>query len=292
MNHTIADIYRPFRDISVYPSYFNHACVIAWTVDPALLDAQFYIARKYDGGSEWEPLNTDPVYGTTYTDTTFGSANKVQVPHYQIIADLPDGRSFKSPEIALYAKTGRKAYGIAHHIIRNKYLQARQDGIPVLYYPSVKNGKISADLNPVTGQREKAPCYESNSTDPENDQDNDYGTYYAQGYYRPFITYMRLMGSRLQRQDRLDVGIFDETVMNATFLAFPPVRSGDMVVDVATDRRWIIGDSIQAELVQGVIPVGYTTFITLQDHNLPVYSVPIPNNYSEMLESLTWPVVR
>lgn len=285
------EISRPFRDVSIFPSYFNRSAVVAWSVDQALKNADFYIARKWDGGAEWEPLNTEPVKGTTFTDTDFYSQNRVQVPVYKVMAEL-DGKTWYSPEIALYSKTGRKAYGIAHHIIRNKYLQARQDGIPVLYYAAVKNGELSDNINKWTGQTEKAPCYRSNSTNPDEDQNNDYGTYYKQGYYRPFITFIRLMGARIQKTNLLDVGLFDDTVTNASFLAFPPVRTGDLVVDPSTDRRWIVGDSIQSELVQGVIPVGYNAYLTLKSHNDPVYSVPIPDNYYQMLENLTWPIIR
>lgn len=285
------EIFKPFRDVSIFPSYFKRAAVIAWIVDPVLKDADFYIARKYDGGAEWEPLNAEPVKGTTFTDTDFYSKNRSQVPSYRVMAEL-DGKTWFSPEIALYAKTGRKAYGIAHHIIRNKYLQARQDGIPVLYYASVKNGELSDNINKWTGQTEKAPCYRSNSTNPEDDQNNDYGTYYKQGYYRPFITFIRFMGERVQKTNILDIGLFDDTVVNAEFLAFPPVRMNDLVIDPMTDRRWIVGNSIKSELVQGVIPVGYSAFLTLKPHNDPVYSVPIPDNYYQMLNDLTWPITR
>lgn len=285
------DIFRPFRDVNIYPSYAKHAAVVAWKVDPALRDADFYIARKYDGGAEWEPLNATAVKGTTYTDTEFTIKNRTQVPSYRVMAVL-DGKTWFSPEVALYARTGRKAYGIAHHIIRNKYLQARQDGIPVLYYPAVKNGELNSNIDPVTGQRVKAPCTKNNSTDPDNDQDNDYGTYYQKGFYRPFMTYMRLMGARLQRTNVLDTGVFDDLVQNVELLAFPPARTGDMIVDPITDRRWIIGDSIQTELVQGIIPVGHSAYVTLMSHNDPIYSVPLPNNYMQMMEDLTWPVQR
>jgi hypothetical protein len=279
---------QSFLDISIFPSHAKRTAIVAWTTIPALKQAEFYIYRKWDGGAEWELLNTSPATGTTYADTTFAVRNKEQVPSYKILA-IVDGKEFVSPEVALFTKAGRKAFGIAHNIIRAKYFQARQDGIPVLYYPSRKNGPMNASLDAVTGQRVLAPCPQNNSTSPDDDADNDYGTYYAGGYYRPFITFIRLMGAKLQRENRLDDGVYDESVQQTSFLAFPPVRSGDMVVDVATDRRWFVGESIRAEMVKGVIPVGYTANLTLQAHNHPCYTVPIPNNYSEMLRQLVWP---
>ena len=274
--------------MSIYPSHAKRVAIVAWTTIPSIKDADFYIYRKWDGGAEWELLNTTPAKGITFADTNFTLRTKNQVPHYKILA-LLDGKEYISPAVALFSKVSRKAYGVAHNIIRAKYLQARQDGLPVLYYPAIKNGAMSSTLDAITGQRLAAPCPQNNSTDPDDDADNDYGTYYAGGYYRPFLTYIRLMGAKAIREDRLDEGYFDESVQQVKFLSFPPVRTGDMVVDVATDRRWFVGESIQAELVKGIIPVGYSSTLTLQSHNHPCYTVPIPNNYHEMLHRLTWP---
>lgn len=269
-----------FRNILIFPSYHKRTAIVAWVVDPKIKDAEFYVYRKIDGGAEWELLNDEPVFGTTFADTKFYIPNKVQQPVYKVLAILGNDE-YVSPEVALFSRTGRKEFGLAHNIIRAKYLQARQDGIPILYYPLVKNGEKNATLDAVTGQRIQASC-------PD---ENDYGTYYAQGYYRPFLTYIRFLGERVQRTSILDTGITDSTEMNAELLAFPPVRTGDLIVDVATDRRWIVGDNIRTDNVKGIIPVSYTAQITLQAHNAPCYGVPIPTNYPEMISKLTWPML-
>lgn len=281
---------KPFIDVSIFPSHAKRTAIVAWITIPEIKNAEFYIYKKYDGGSEWELLNETPATGTTYADTSFFVRTKEQVPHYKVLA-LLDGKEYISPAVAVFANAGRKAFGIAHNIIRAKYLQARQDGIPVLYYPAVKNGPMNSSLDAVSGQRVKGVCPQNNSTDPDDDADNDYNTFYAQGYYRPFLTFVRFLGAKLQRESRLDDGIYDDSVQRTAFLAFPPVRTGDMVVDVATDRRWFVGESIQSEMVKGIIPVGYSANLTLQAYNHPCYTVPIPNNYYEMLRQLTWPII-
>lgn len=275
---------QAFRDINILPSHNKRTAIVAWLVDPSIKTAAFYIYRKYDGGAEWELLNETPVYGNTYADKDFFIKNKEQVPAYKVLALTEDNKEYVSPEVALFSRTGRKAYGVAQNIIRSKYYQARQDGIPVLYYPAITNGAMSASLDDVTGQRLEASC-----TVSEGDE-VDYGTYYKGGYYRPFLTYVRLIGERIQREDRLDDGIYDTSLYNVEFLAFPPVRTGDLVVDVATDRRWFVGSSIKMEAVQSIIPVSYTATLSLQEHNHPCYAVPIPTNYHDMLRRLTWPL--
>lgn len=277
---------QAFKDINIFPSYHNRTAIVAWVVDPSIRDAEFYVYRRIDGGAEWEALSTEPTYGSTFADTEFYIPNKVQQPMYKVLAIKGD-KEWVSPDVALFSKVGRKAFGLAHNIIRAKYFQARQDGIPVLYYPLAKNGEKTSTLDSVTGQRTKADCA---TGDGETDE-NDYNTYYAAGYYRPFITYIRFLGERVQKENILDTGIYDSTVLNAELLAFPPVRTGDMIVDVSTDRRWTVGANIQTDLVKGVIPVSYTAQISLQPHNSPCYAVPIPSNYNAMVRRLTWPSI-
>lgn len=284
---------RVFRDIRIFPSHYKHTAIISWIIDPIIAEAKFYIYRKWDGGAEWELLNTTPVEGTnTYADTGFDIRNKLQVPAYKILAITGEGtdseREYVSDEVGLFTPTERKAFGIAHNITRSLYLQARQDGIPVLYYPNIKNGPISGNVDDV-GQRTSATCLNGDSGD--KNVTADYGEYYAGGYYRPFLTYVRFIGSRLVRENILDVGLYDESVQNAVFLAHPPVRSGDLVVDVSTDRRWIVSNNVKAQLVKSVIPVAYDAVINLQSHNDPCYAVPIPDNYPEMIKRLTWPTI-
>lgn len=283
---------RVFRDIRIFPSHYKHTAIISWIVDPVIAGAKFYVYRKWDGGAEWELLNTTPVEGTySYTDKTFDIKNKIQVPAYKLLAIVGEGteseKEYESEEVGLFTPTERKAFGIAHNITRSLYLQARQDGIPVLHYPSIKNGPVSDSIDDV-GQRTQAACINGEDT-LGGDDSPDYGEYYAGGYYRPFLTYVRFVGSRLVRENILDVGLYDEAVQNAIFLAHPPVRPGDMIVDVATDRRWIVSNNVKAQLVKSVIPVAYDAVINLQSHNDPCYAVPIPDNYPEMIRRLTWP---
>lgn len=278
-----------FRDVNIFPSYGRKAAVVAWVVDPALRDAEFYVYRRMDEGGEWELLNTEPVFGTTYVDTTLDVPNKLQTPGYKVLAILGK-REFESPDITIYDKTGRKAYGVAHNIIRAKYIQARHDGIPVLYYPLTRNGKRNESLDPDTGQRVKAAC--ASGDGGEGSEQDDYGTYYAGGYCRPFLTYMRLLGEYAQRENVLDTGVYDASTVMVEMLAFPYVRTDDLIVDVATDRRWKVGDSIQTNMVKGIIPVSHKVKVALQPHNDPCYSVPIPDNYPELVRNLTWPEIR
>lgn len=266
----------PFRNIHILPSYHSKSAVVRWEVDPKLKDYEFYIYKKQDGGQQWKLLNEQPVYGEIFIDTDFYSTNKVDVPHYKLLA-IKDDKEFASDQIAVFSHIRRREFGIIKKIIMTNYLQAKHDGIPVLYYPAIKNGIVSMNIDPVTGQRIAATC-------PDDDSEtSDFGTYYQGGYCPPFLTFIRLKGPNLQRQSLTEVGNWDESVQHVELLPYPPVRQGDMIIDVCTDRRWIINESIKPNEFKS-IPIGYTATMSLQSRNQECYSVPIPDDYPEMLK--------
>lgn len=112
-------VITPFRDIMIFPSYGKGRAVVAWTIDPEWIDAEFYIYKKTDGGQKYKLLNTTPVYGSTYTDNEFESKNLTDVPMYRIVAMKGD-KSVDSPEVALYDKTGKKSFGVAYKNFASK----------------------------------------------------------------------------------------------------------------------------------------------------------------------------
>lgn len=278
-------VITPFRDIIIFPSYSKGKAVVAWKVDPEWRDAEFYIYKKTDGGQAYSLLNTEPVYGSTFTDNTFESKNLTDTPFYRITA-FKGNQAADSPEVALYDKTGKKAFGVAYKLLHLKYIQAKTDGIPVLYYPAVTSGKVSSNIDPLTGQRTSYKCEEKDDTqdDTEKAEDQDYGQYYAGGYCPPFLTFIRLLGAKNMKTNILDEGNFQEETQVVEFLPFPPVRTNDLIVDVATDRRWVINKSVKPAHVKGIIPIGYTANMTLLPHGHKAYDVPVPSNYYQMLK--------
>lgn len=267
-----------FRRIHILPSYNSRTAVVQWYVDPTIKDAEFYVYKKQDGGQEWKLLNEYPVYGTIFLDTDFYSVNKYDTPHYKLLAILGD-KEYESEQVAVFSHIRRVEFGIIKKMIMTKFIHAKHDGIPVLYYPAIKSGKLSSNIDPITEQRMYATCTQDNS------ETSDYGKFYEGGYCHPFITFIRLKGSKLERTSLTDEGVWDESVQHIETLPYPPVRSGDMIVDVCTDRRWIINESIKPNEFKG-IPVGYETTMSLQPRNSECYAVPIPDNYEQMLKQL------
>lgn len=271
----------PFRDIAIFPSYGLKQAAVVWAVDPYLRDAEFYIYKQQDGGQEWELITETPIYGTRYIDTDFYSSNKTDIPAYRILA-IKNNEEYDSDIIALYSKVERREFGVAQAIIRDKYRQFRQDGTLVLYYPVKVTGPISDNIEEETGQRQKATC--PNDASP----DSDFGTYYKGGYAQPFLTFISFNGAKLQRKTILDEGVYDDATQLVDFLPFPPVRSGDLIVDVEQDKRWIVNSSIKTHFIKNT-PIGYEANMTLQPHSHPCYHVPVPDNYGEMRKQTLYP---
>lgn len=264
-----------FKEIQLYPSYGKKSLIIRWKVDSFLSDAVFYVGKARDRGAEYVTLNEIPIRGTTFVDTDFIIPNREEVSAYKIVADK-GGTLYTSDSVGVFSRMTRKDFGISQNIIRMKYLQASKgDGIGVLYYPAVKSGEVSMAIDPASGMRYKATC----------PGDTDMGGYYANGFYRPFYTFIRILNSRQTTLERSAAGEgLDDTVsLSAEFLPFPPVRTGDLIVDVETDNRYLIGKQIQTDMLRGVVPLSYTTTIELQQRSMPVYSFDPPDNYYQLI---------
>lgn len=224
-----------------------------------------------------ELITETPVKGRIYIDNNLFTTNKLHTPSYRILA-IKDNKEYDSNEIALFSEYNRKDFGIAHRIIKEKFIKAKFDGIPVLYYPALSSGELSNNIDSETGQRMATVC------DP-NDESQDYGTKYAGGYSPPFITYVRLKGVKVDKQNILDIGTINEANQIMEFLAVPPVRTGDLIVDVPADRRWLVNASIKAQTLKN-IPLGFEAETSLQAHSHQCYKVPIPDNYYDMLKNM------
>lgn len=264
-----------FISVDIRPSFTNKVAIITWSVTPELFGNEFYVYKKNDGGAEFELLNETPVYTAAFVDNNFYIPNKYEVPVYKILAVNPVSKvETESADIALFSEYSRRDFGLAHKMIYMQYLQAKADGVPVLYYPAVRSGTLNPAIDPSTGMRIQTYC------------GDDYGTYYEKGYYRPLIIYIRFIGQKRVKTNMLDEGIFDTAVQQCEFPAHPPVRTADLIVDPATDRRWLVGGSIEMCAVRNVIPVSYTAAIEQQDHSHPCYNVPIPDNYYALRKAM------
>lgn len=76
---------------------------------------------------------------------------------------------------------------------------------------------------------------------------NCYGTGWVGGFYTPIATYMHIQPAAVQT-DTTPVGNTAQVVTNIRLLSYPKVEKGDVLVEVNTNRRWIVNEMRPSEV--------------------------------------------
>jgi hypothetical protein len=262
-----------FLGISVQPSYGKSDAIIRWTVDAELesAEADYYVFRSPDGAGDWERANSTAVEDAfEYLDVGFHYSSRIKVPHYRVMAVLPDGSPVHSHTVGLFDSLRRSEYGACHYITRQEYRQIRQSGIPVLHYIPKTRGEIAPnwdeELGKITG-----PC--------DTPGKESYGQKYVGGYRDPFYTHILYTDTgpvvKMDREDGL--GILDGDKVQARMLSFPRPEKGHLIVHPETDNRYMVTDVVKPYKFRGIYPVAFMTQLELLRREDPAYSVPTPD---------------
>lgn len=267
-----------FIEIQLQPSYSAADCIVRWTVDRELLeaDADYYIFSSPDGAGDWQRRNGAPLQGVTeYLDTGFAFNSRTMIPHYRMIAELSDGTIIDSHTVGLFDELRRSEYGACKYIMRQEYLQIRQAGIPVLHYIPKTKGEISPNYDEETGQ------VTGTCEDPDKDS---YGEKYVGGYRNPFYTHILYTDTgptvKVDKDD--GTGILDQYKVMARMLAFPRPLKGHLIVHPGTDQRYKVTDVVKPYTFRGIYPVVFTAQLELLRREDPAYGVPIPDDWREI----------
>jgi hypothetical protein len=262
-----------FLDISIQPSYGVRQAIVRWSVDQELTQAfpEYHVYRSPDGAGDWVRCNTDPITETEYLDVDFSFNTRTRIPHYRLLAKLPDNTLIKSTPIGLFEKLTKREYGVCHYMMKQEYRQIRVDGLPVLHYIPKTSGDIAEGWDAETGQS-VSPCV----TDPTKE---GYGLKYVGGFREPLYTVLRMDDTgpivKLDRDD--GIGLLDEFKVMVRMLGYPRPEKGHMIVHPATDNRYLVTDVVKPFAFRGTYPVAYQTQLELLRRESPLYRVPVPD---------------
>lgn len=267
-----------FTSVKVQPSYGNKRALVTWAVTSDIADGEFHVYRSPDGSGNWELLNVDPVTGTSYEDTTLVPGNLQDIPHYRVLC-VKDDAEYDSPIIGIYNLLTRKEYAVCSKILKMEFLQlSRGEGLKVLVYKPLQSGEVSDQVDPDTLQHTGVPC-------PSLDhEDNSYDQIYKEGYARPVLTLMRITDNGpivvMDRQNGLSTR--DENMIQARFLGYPHITTGDMIVNYETDDRYAVTDTVKAYKFKGVFPVAFDAKLQMLSRKDVRYKVPVPTTIPKL----------
>jgi len=258
-------------DINLQPAYGQRQALVRWSSDVAL-EAQnpvYHIYRSPDGAGDWERANTDPVDALEYLDTNFHFNSRLTVPHYRVLAVLPNGDMIDSPTKGLYQDMSRQEYAACSYMIRQEYKQIRHDGWKILHYIPLTRGEIQPGWDGTTGQLLK-DC---------PGEDDGYGQKYVGGYRDPFYTVLHPgdMGPIIKQRKDDGIGVFDQNKITVRMLAFPQPQPGHLIVHPSTDNRWMVTEAVKPFLFKGNYPIAHACQLELLRRESPAYRLPIPD---------------
>lgn len=266
------------QSLQIQPSYGSGHALVFWEPDYELAaaSASYYVYSSPDGAGDWRMCNDAPLEATEFLDLNFDYSTRHRIPHYRVLAVLPDGTMIHSEPVGLFSGLSRSEYGGCHVMMKQEYLHIRTDGFPVFHYIPRTHGELASGWNPDT-QENVSPC-------PEDPTKDSFGQKYVGGYRKPYYTVMHIKGPRgILKRDREDgLGLQDEFKPAARMLAFPRPERGHVIVVPGTDDRYKVTGVVQALQFKGVYPVMFIAQLELLRREHPAYRIPLPSNWKQL----------
>lgn len=265
-----------FRNIRIFPQHGSRTAKVTWTLAEGYAPGSVYVAFSETGLPEsWRQLNDGAPIASSIgqiDDAALEVTGGQHAGFYRLMLRNVDN-DFLSEPVEVCGDVSRKEYGIARYIINQEFQEMRAtNGYPVWLCVPRDFGELSNNIDPFT----QAPVgIECADTPPE---EASYGMRFKGGFFAPTLTWIRPLavkrGTITDAAD--DTAPHHEDVTSIRMLPFPRPSRGYMIVDPATDRRYLINDEINPFFLRGVLPVVYETSMTFMQQSDPRYRFPVP----------------
>ncbi len=246
-----------FRNIRVIPVHGIKQARVSWEVPASKAAGDVYVAFSFTGvQGSWQVRNPDTPVGAGvgyYVDTSLEITAGNVIGYYRLLHSQDSVDTF-SESVGIFADLERREYGMIHRMIQNEFISMRAaNGFPIYHCIPRDFGTVSDLEDPDTGHSSGIEC-------PDIDPDDAaYGEKYKGGFFDPLLTWMRIISIRkdtlVDRPD--DLGTGETDITRARFLSFPKPLRNHLIVDPATDRRYLVGNEVTPFLYRGIYPIAY-----------------------------------
>lgn len=263
-----------FRNIRVYPSHGSRSAVITWEIAEGFLAGDVFVAASPTGTVDsWTVLNdAEPVPSAigTFQDPSLVVQGGAAQQFYRLLLQNSDG-DFMSEPIAIAGDIFAREYGIARGIMWREFTMMRSvTGYPVWHCIPRQTGTPAANVDPDTNEITGVEC--------PGDENQSYGLPFLGGFYEPILTWITPLALQQGtiKDTPSEISPHEINTTTIRMLAFPRPSRGHMIVDPATDRRYLLDDEIKPILLRGVVPVAYDASMTFLRQSDPRYRFPVP----------------
>ena len=269
-----------FSRFTAQPSYGASKAGLTWNISSALPGAKIIIFRSiYGGMAPWElitaPSGIAASGGFFEDDISGANENSARKIFYRACV-LHQGTEYDSPVIGFTSWLAPNEMKAVARILRNEmrlmHTHDRGDisgnGVPMLMFSPLEEGIPCPDFDVLTKQQ----VGQGGRPGP-----NDcYGMAYIGGFGPAQFTWMRLLKTEQGLADNAGgAGTVFSNSVRARFLAFPRPMPDMMVVNPATDDRYIIASSVDEFLFKGVLPIAYDAQLNRLERSSPKYRLPV-----------------
>jgi hypothetical protein len=245
-----------FRNIRVYPQHGRRASLVTWEVADGVTPGIVHVAFSPTGLKPWRLLNVDAPIASemgVFYDTELHMNSGAACGYYRLLLTNETGDNF-SESVAILGNLTPREYGMSRAIMHREFTEMRvANGYPVWHCIPKTSGVPSKKYDPDTGELAGLECADT------AEEDSSYGLPFIGGFNPPVLTWIRALsidrGTIKDSESEMSPRETDTTAIR--MLAFPRPSRGHMIVDPATDRRYLIGDEIKPFLLRGILPIAY-----------------------------------
>ncbi len=212
--------------------------IIRWQFTNAALarSPKVFVLRSLREGSEWDQRNENPIEHEDfyYDELEIPTEGRVL---YRLAVFYADGDRELTDVVGNYDTLNFREYGIVRQMLNDTVtiMNRFRSGIKVFVCKPRRGGVY----------------------DPTKKGEGVIG-----GYATPFLTFMRpVQTSPRQNIDRPGKTV-RTTQVQALFPGFPDIYPGDLVINPATDERYLV-DAAEASKFRGIVPHRFAATITL-----------------------------
>ncbi len=264
-----------FRNIRIYPHHGTRSSLVTWTIADGTPAGDVFVAFSSTGTKPWALLNGEtPVASSVgaYADADLQMNSGAACGFYRLLLTNADGDNFSEP-VSILGDLSPREYGMVRAIMYREFMEMRAtNGYPVWHCIPKKSGERAANFDPDTGETVGLECPGT------PDISASYGLPFLGGFNPPILTWVRALtidrGTLKDSESEMSPRETDTTTVR--MLAFPRPSRGHMIVDPATDRRYLLGDEIKPFLLRGVMPVAYEATMEFLSQGDPRYRFPVP----------------
>lgn len=223
---------HPFSSVDVVPSY-SRGFRYSWEIAGDFNDPgpwAFVVQEGMSDKGPWKNLSPEIVNFPAWEDG--GGIHKVgksNVLYFRIRLKTPRGTYF-SPVLQPYGTLGRRDFLLAREIMRREALRAKvMSGVKCrVYVRSTFGPRCSKCLDPDTGQIRDSHCRYC------------FGTGRNPAFMGPYSMWMSFSTDAAHTEDDDNTGTHEAKSFEALAIGNPVLKRGDLVIDSATDKRYLI----------------------------------------------------